>query len=103
MMKFKIVVNENFQTIETVVETEDVNVVCQTIKDLRHAILDATADVEDKKKTKNNTKTEKPKTTETKQRMATRPQIDYLKGLGVVVPDDITFEEARQMLNELGR
>ena len=100
-MKFKIVVCENFQTIETVVETESANDLVPLIKEIRQSIFDATGDIEEKKKKSTKVET-KEVNVERKQRMATKGQIDYLKGLGVVVPDDLTFDEARKLLNELG-
>lgn len=97
-MKFKITVNENYQTIETVVEAENSQALVPLMKELRNVIKQATADVEEKKSSQK----KESATTQPKQRMATKNQREYLIRLGVVVPEDLTFDEARRMLDELG-
>lgn len=98
-MKFRITVNENFQTIETVVEAENSQALVPLMKELRNVIKQATSDVEEKKSSQ---KKESATTSQPKQRMATKNQIEYLIRLGVVVPENLTFDEARRMLDELG-
>lgn len=98
-MKYKVIVCENFQTIETVVEVENSSALVPLMKDLRSKIREATLDVEEKKSAQ---KKEPATNSQPKQRMATKNQKEYLIRLGVVVPEDLTFDEARRMLDELG-
>lgn len=97
-MKYKIIVSENFQTIETVVETEDSKYLVPLIQELRLVIKEATSDIEEKKTVKkDNSQPATPKP-----RLASASQKDFLRSLGVVVPEGLTKEEASKMLNELG-
>lgn len=94
-MKVRINACENYQTLSVEVEVEEFTEIAPILRALREQIKDATSDIRPSKKAPATKKYVRP---------ITDGQIKYLQRLGYDEDDlyDLSFDEASQLISELG-